>query len=129
MKANELMIDDFVAIGGKNMQIAALGTKKAGFVDGKGDMFYHNYEVIDAIPLTAEILKKNFFEEGATNGRNIFYWENTNHTLTVLQTDNHWRILIDFETIVREPDTYEINYFHELQHALKLSRTFIYLEP
>ena len=92
-------------------------------------MFYHNYEVIDPLPLTAEILKNNFFEEGETNGDKFFYWENANHILTVQQTDNRWRIVIDFETIVREPDTYEINYLHELQHALKLSRTFIYLEP
>lgn len=60
MKANELMIGDIVAVNKTPLQIAALGTAKAGFLDAKSEMFYHYYDNIEPIPLTKDILNKNF---------------------------------------------------------------------
>ena len=71
MKGSELMIGDIVAVNNTPLQIAALGTAKAGFIDAKGEMFYHYYDNIAPIPLTAEILKKNG-EFGKTSKRLSF---------------------------------------------------------
>lgn len=61
MKANELMIDDIVLVNNTPLKIAALGTKKAGFIDAKGEMFYHDYENLKPMRPTIELMKKNGF--------------------------------------------------------------------
>jgi hypothetical protein len=61
MKANELMIGDIVIVNNTPLKIAALGTKKAGFIDAKGEMFYHDYENLKPMRPTIELIEKNGF--------------------------------------------------------------------
>ena len=61
MKANELMIGDIVIVNNTPLKIAALGTQKAGFIDAKGEMFYHAYENLKPMRPTIELMKKNGF--------------------------------------------------------------------
>jgi hypothetical protein len=113
MKGNELMIGDIVAVNNTPLQIAALGTAKAGFVDAKGEMFYHYYDNIVPIPLTREILK--------ANGFNIEVAPYTPNWIRCILNPNFF--LED-----RLKGFYHFNgnnlakmlYVHELQHALKL---------
>ena len=112
MKATDLMIGDFVAENNTPLQIAALGTAKTGFIDVKG--FYHYYDNIEPIPLTAEILEKNGFDY--------------NDSLAEWATDS-FCIGFGHEAFKEELDHFfvwvpncevALNYVHELQHALKL---------
>ena len=61
MKANELMIGDIVIVNNTPLKIAALGTRKAGFIDAKGEMFYHAYENLKPMRPTIELIEKNGF--------------------------------------------------------------------
>lgn len=123
MKNEELMIGDWVTVSGTPLQIAALGTVKAGFLDGKGEMFYHDYDNIHPIPLMTKILKKNGFvkasmvsdtppydkdEEGNMHfslNEKFFGWWQPNNTFLIPAYGLGWL---------------EFKYVHELQHALRL---------
>lgn len=61
MKANELMIGDIVLADNTPLKIAALGTQKAGFIDAKGEMFYHAYENLKPMRPTIKLMEKNGF--------------------------------------------------------------------
>lgn len=122
MKAQDLMIGDFVTVNNTPLQIAALGTAKAGFTDAKGEMFYHYYDNIAPIPLTTEILEKN----GWWLGDAEHHLESLNATIKqdyyfgndfTIRYDSDNKLLIE-----RGYDNgeMELQYVHELQHALKL---------
>lgn len=125
MKGSELMIGDLVAVSNTPLQIAALGTVKAGFLDAKGEMFYHYYDNIEPIPLTAEILEKNGWIENPDIPRAVIYY-----TQKFKDGDDGW--LWDFDVRI-DCDPYGdyhlmhngvsfcyVNYVHALQHVLKL---------
>jgi hypothetical protein len=113
MKANKLMIGDVVSVNYTPLQITALGTAKAGFLDARGEMFYHYYDNIVPIPLTREILK--------ANGINIEVAPYTPNWIRCILNPNFF--LED-----RLKGFYHFNgnnlakmqYVHELQHALRL---------
>jgi hypothetical protein len=129
MKANELMIDDWVMLNGSHYQIEEISRK--GWVhlvcNGIRINMTTDYllEVLQPIPLTPEILEKNGFkrEEWIDNkGRFV-----SDDGRLILQNDenfinsfNTWYMHIDnedFETIA----SCELSYVHQLQHALRLS--------
>lgn len=58
MKANELMIGDWVSCDGKNYQIAEIGGMVC--IEAEKELFA-SFEDIEPIPLTPEILEKNGF--------------------------------------------------------------------
>ena len=108
MKANELMIGDWVLVSNTPLKIAALGTIKAGFMDAKGEMFYQYYDNIEPIPLTAEILEKNFQKDRMwVDGYTIA------DSITIYNTGEGYWTIGYLELI-------ELRYVHELQHTLKL---------
>lgn len=132
MKKEELMIGDWVMVSGIDMQVAALGRTKAGFLDEKGKMFFHEYENIHPIPLTDEILEKNGLvkasmvsdtppydkdEEGNMHfslNEKIWGWWQPNNTFLIPANGLGWL---------------EFKYVHELQHALKLCGINKEIEP
>ena len=122
MKAKELMIGDIVAVNNTPLHIAALGTAKAGFIDAKGEMFYHYYDNINGIELTDEILKNNITgdKDGyylcvkATSGEIVIVKQSNNNFYLVARcyNDGKYNFVSGTETRLR--------YVHELQHALRL---------
>lgn len=115
MEAKKLMIGDWVSVLGIPMRIAEHGTVRAGFLDENGEMSYNGYAIIEPIPLTAEILKKNKYDyndslhEWATDSFCIEF----GHVLSNEEQPDHFFIWVsDCEV--------ELNYVHELQHALRL---------
>lgn len=124
MEAKKLMIGDWVSVSGTPMRIAALGTVKAGFLDGKGEMFYHGYDSIEPIPLTNEFLEMNGFKKGTER-----FWHK--------QCEEDFRLLIDTQALnnllYKENDALlwvftdgfcelrtKVRFVHELQHAMRV---------
>lgn len=115
MKKEELMIGDCVSVLGIPMPIAELGIVRAGLLDENEEMSYNSYAIIEPIPLTAEILKKNKYDyndslhEWATDSFCVEF----GHVLSNEEQPDHFFIWVsDCEV--------ELNYVHELQHALRL---------
>ena len=115
MEAKKLMIGDWVSVLGIPMRIAEHGTARAGFLDENEEMSYNSYAIIEPIPLTAEILKKNKYDyndslhEWATDSFCIEF----GHVLSNEEQPDHFFIWVsDCEV--------ELKYVHELQHALRL---------
>ena len=122
MKANELMIGDWVCYDGDEnhecpVRIDAINTEDAGV---EGDY----YDVWEPIPLTPEILKKNRFKyyepydpEIKTEG----YKSNDNriHIRREKTSESDWFCIIYTKGMMEEL-MLGISYVHELQHALKL---------
>lgn len=123
MKAPELMISDFIAVNKTPIRIAALGTAKAGFLDARGEMFYHYYDNIEPIPLTAEILEKNGFKKKKySNLETLFYGEFKNYDFIYVRSFGcpEFEIGNSFDEEGELQEFTTIKYVHELQHALKL---------
>lgn len=117
MKANELMVGDIIAVNNTPLQIAALGTVKAGFIDAKGEMFYHYYDNIAPIPLTRDILEKNGWKYNEIIdelGVERYY------TNEKAEMDIHIQEHGVLEIRVVDSRNIILKYVHELQHALKL---------
>lgn len=127
MEAKKLMIGDWVSVSGTPMRIAALGTVKAGFLDGKGEMFYHGYDSIDQIPLTAELLAMNKFKHRGDN--HLTYDYGYCYYIEVINcycgSDDEVTVNIkagDYSDFMTELSI-RVRYVHELQHALRLCET------
>lgn len=140
MKKEELMLGDWVSVSGTNMQVAALGRTKAGFLDEKGEMFYHDYDNIHPIPLTAEILEKNgfllhksasYFKQymwttgGISDYADVYIEVGKDH-------QDNWRWdLLQFKLNFYSGEAWFLkkHYVHELQNALRLSGIEKEIEP
>lgn len=127
MKANELMIGDWVFIDEPNKYAGCKGTVQTlcnhrsndGFyltVYIQGDKAYCNTEVFNEdlrpIPLTKEILEKNGFEE--FGGWYIYIPENTGIEIAWLGT------ILKIGGECGNLELPAIEYVHQLQHALRL---------
>lgn len=101
MKANELMIDDWVLDKKTNRPYKIIGTN---------DLLFHND--YSPIPLTAEILERNGFKREDSDD-DIHRWfiliyEGVRFSLLYARSVFQWLGPLDFK------------YVHELQHALRL---------
>lgn len=117
MEVTGLMIGDWVSVTGTPMRIGALGTIKAGFLDGKGEMFFHNYDILEPIPLTHEILVKNGLEESFDGAIEYEYFpEDKNILLEITEEKGEvwWTINVAEYRIAK------LEYVHQLQHAIRL---------
>jgi len=130
MKANELMIGDWVLVNGNPMQIQAIDD-----IDGEimaGDELYcliedrvHSEDKVEPIPLTVEILEKNVFEVQDQGGGRKDVWRG-------FGPDCEGDIEIEFNngvpTHLKIDGAFKGEYYtstniksvHKLQHALKL---------
>lgn len=104
MKANELMIGDWVLAYGKKTQIVWVGNIRKLAVRGFPSEFYE--DEISPIPLTPEILEKNGFKFTDP-------WYEFGDFGVIFNKDGI-RISITGKLSIY------INYVHQLQHALRL---------
>lgn len=132
MKANELMIGDWVLVNGTPMQIQAIND-----IDGEimaGDELYcliedrvHSEDKIEPIPLTAEILEKNGFIRQQFGH---FRYENEDNDLVMAfypKKKNYMEGGYDYIDIYKGRMTLRempISYVHELQIALRCCGLF-----
>ena len=129
MKANELMIGDWVCVNGLNAQVFELAynqTEKeltTGILDTQGEVYYcyEGYDHVEPIPLTTEILENNGFD--ISDGEVMRYnFEEDGQSY-------HFSLRQMYNQKDNKPNGYSfyafnvltiIDYVHELQHALKL---------
>ena len=122
MKANELMIGDWVKPSCWNEQVLLVGE---GRVTVKSDSYTE--DEIKPIPLTGEILEKNGFKVGhylvglaelpeykMVNRKDLKDIEK--NVITIRQSSN---VLFDMQVGIGS-HIFDITYVHELQHALRL---------
>ena len=118
MYADELMIGDWVVVNNTPLQIAALGTIKAGFADSKNDLFYHYYDVLRPIPLTSVILSQSGFAGFRRRDKEgMQYTEFATNGLRIDQLADNVFVWICPTT---DSGILTIQYVHELQHVLRL---------
>ena len=122
MKATDLMIGDWVKCTdprceGHQVDLIDNGNEEVG-LDGEID----NFENIIPIPLTPEILEKNFGKPYPRGGFHNYRMEK-DETIAFVIEDRRVSAAPDNRVVFcRVPDTYicDVNYVHELQHALRL---------
>ena len=119
MRANELVIGDWVYYENSPVQIKGIDSFKGEYVSF-GDEFYP-YEDFDPIPLTPEILKKNDFKYGDGYGysfvnRKELSGDGFEEEKVYINTALNTLIIYTAASSIHLP----VKYIHELQHALKL---------
>ena len=124
MKATELMIGDWVQLNGLDVRVAAINERNdAGFLDSEDKIYmaYDGLDRIDPIPLTREIMCKNFGDdlELATKEYEVDIYG---------FSDGIWKVFVGCDT---GDDSFQfyVRYLHELQHAFKLCGINVPLEP
>lgn len=127
MKKEEIMIGDWVSVSGIYMQVAALGRTKAGFLDEKGEMFFHEYENIEPIKLTDEDLRGNF---GMTDdGRFVLVDKEGKEKYEIQKASaGSYMFGLHDDSLYMIPIV-RIKYAHELQHILKVTQIDKEVEP
>ena len=131
MKAEELMIGDWVHYRGTNIQVTSLydkgGSNEIGWSDKES--VWVNGSNVEPIPLTPEILEKNGFETEDNAHFSIQGQDNILELLLVESPfDSYTFDIVRTERTVNKCnqrcyiDRYfaSIDYVHQLQHALKL---------
>ncbi|MBR5030871.1 MAG: hypothetical protein IKT03_05580 [Muribaculaceae bacterium] len=122
MNIRELMIGDWVDINGLPVQVFELAYNHnekemtIGILDPQGEIYsaFYGYDHIEPIPLTPEILEKNFSSTA--------YWYFIGTDKFCFRIDKYkdkWDLYFGRDgkgTNLR----IKINYVHELQHALRL---------
>ena len=124
MKANELMIGDWVydTFLKCNTQVEILSL--SGIRGDCNDNIW-NEKTFLPIPLTAEILEKNGFEEKTESNPFVYYLfkdgDNSvslEHTYDTTDKEDYWACSIGNRLC--DVCTISMHYIHELQHALRL---------
>lgn len=123
MKVNELMVGDWVNVNGLNLKVGAIHADEIGVVDPDYKIYWcsdDEFDRIDPIPLTEDILVKNGFvgvELTDSYELNTDYYEievwNYSDGLWVVNV--HW---IEFSSTPKSKAT--VSYVHQLQHLLRL---------
>lgn len=117
MKAEELMIGDWVHYRGTNIQVTSLynkgGSNEIGWSDKES--VWVNGRTVEPIPLTPEILEKNRFIHYTVT--DFYMWKEESSEPIHLDNynENGWMLRINCDNI-----PCECKYVHQLQHALRL---------
>lgn len=122
----ELMIGDWVTVSGTDMQVAAIGRTKAGFLDEKGEMFFHEYENIKPIKLTDEDLRGNY---GMTDDGRFVLVDKEGKEKYEIQKASAGSYMFGLHDENKGDEYFpymipivRIKYAHELQHILKVTQ-------
>ena len=118
MKAENLMIGDYVQTEGKSIMVDAVHQKKVGWHNQQDRLSWVREGLLEPIPLTAEILKNNGFKRdgGASIGYYgkytlvLMHWSEDRMQFVISDDRPGWVLKLD------------ISYVHELQQALRLCR-------
>ena len=133
MKANELMIGDWIDVNGIPAQVFELAYNKnekemtIGILDPQGEVYscYYGYDHVEPIPITEDILDKNFKDMAEPHqriygGRWVYYDEYIEIEITEY-TDGLWQVEVDEVEMSGLPSwKMYVSNVHELQHALRL---------
>ena len=110
MKVNELMVGDWVNVNGLNLKVGAIHADEIGVVDPDYKIYWcsdDEFDRIDPIPLTEEILVKNGWrKESITIDGDYANWCGE---IPIYQEEDEF----NYERI-------ELTYVHQLQHLLRL---------
>ena len=115
MKANELMIGDYISVkpSGMPIKIAAVHHKKVAYHAVINKLAWVRESLLEPIPLTTDILEKNGFV------KKEYRW-----ILPDLYTEDNLIVLLNvangFALPTAEGITLGFQYIHELQHFYKL---------
>lgn len=118
MKATDLMIGDFVNVNDIPLRVGAIRQDELGFFDNDYKIYWcsdDEFDRIDPIPLTEEILAKNGWDFSKKK-YGIYCKEDKFHDAELSRDDNgfYWSINTDEYEILR------VDYVHQLQHLLRL---------
>ena len=132
MKVTDLMIGDLILINNTPHKIQAIDSIDAE-IQADDELYYvgedrhHSENKIEPIPLTTEILEKNGFEMFKYDGWVHYYRIFGNSAIPFVLHS-----MIGGEMLSQEVDIFststntncgiDVNYVHELQHALRLCR-------
>ena len=121
MEATELMIGDWVICGNitqEQVQVVDIcATRDIVFLKFFSEPRLEKISNIKPIPLTPEILEKNGFEKQGFPGWQIY----TKEYLILWRNDYPNVLHIDsFSSDYGSFDRFNVDYVHQLQHALKL---------
>lgn len=120
MKANELMIGDWVKYGNRFAVIKALDNNECIILvscDGNDVLIRETYDNIEDIPLTHEILEKIGFNIEPNIGYIIDDYDGTQ--IIYDSWDNNLRIIKDYKSCL-DIETFNDLTVHEFQHALRI---------
>lgn len=131
MKANELMIKDnvFHFNERKNCVITGLSEHKilVSFTDDNGNTKYSELlpeMAFGPIPITAEILEKNFLVQRGEWTQELYFFSNNYIEIFIrAYADGIWGVVINDVEMSGLPSLrmcVYISYVHQLQHALRL---------
>ena len=128
MKATDLMIGDYIQSFGEPHKIIGIRTDTPYpyIKTNMSDTWYEwgMKDLADGIPLTPDILEKNFGKPYPRGGFHNYRMEK-DETIAFVIEDRRVSAAPDNRVVFcRLPGTYicDVNYVHELQHALKLCR-------
>ena len=126
MKANELMIGDWVMQFGEPRRIVGIRTDAfyPYIKTNMGDTWYEEgmKDLAEPIPLTPEILEENGFISNKFNINDVFgtRFDLGNHYYLIFYNSNKGGSLTKYYTSQSGFYITTIEYVHELQHALRL---------
>lgn len=126
MKANEIMIEDWVLFSGEPQRVRSIVVSDNGveriYVFGKTCQVSTIEAYIEPIPLTAEILEKNGF---IGEGDKFKLWTSADKRVILhnndgyLNTFNKWHVHVDTEDM-RTIGNIELTYVHQIQQFLRM---------
>lgn len=126
MKRNELMISDWVLCNNKYVQISSIKLHNVGVREKSGLQYGVPYTQLSDIPLTKEILDKNFIGNVSTSNYSYYarYCIKTyNDSLLCLSGNgpNEMSLCVsNKQTITLEEPKCVVRNIRELQHALRV---------
>lgn len=118
MKTTDLMIGDFVLCNELPLRVGAIRQDEIGFFDNDYKIYWcsdDEFDRIDPIPLTEEILVKNGWDF-TKRKYGVHCKEDTNYDALLSKDDDgfYWSIFGG------EYEILKIHYVHQLQHLLRL---------
>ena len=141
MKANELMIGDYIAVkpSGMPIKVAAVHHKKVAYHACTNELAWVRKSLLEPIPLTTDVLEKNGFYYGYTSSEEDlasntiaqlseedkgWVWDEGNGEIKIMfpNESDGGMITIDDKGFDRRMAFIfaENIYVHELQHAMRL---------
>lgn len=134
MKTNELMIGDFVQVepSGMAIRISTIHKKEVGYHTCQNRISFVKEELLDPIPLTPEILKKNGFNVVDENELLVEYAWHDNNSYTSISVTFYKTPIYGVNVLFRCERNFSggcdkihnchIDFIHELQQALRLCK-------
>lgn len=128
MKAKELALNDYVMFKGDMYGVTCVSLDVVAIRDiSTGTITLVRAEELRPIPLTAEMVRENWFEVRQDLSGALMYFSLSRENITVHAEENHigkhpvWHITVntaynDKPCVVQM----DIDYVHELQHILRL---------